>query len=244
RVPSILVVAVLGILAVYFLGLWHYGVSIVGEVPKGLPTFTLPDFSWPHARDLFSMAITLALIGYMEAVSIGKAMEEKSTVETIEPNRELVAIGASNILGSFFQSYSVTGSFSRSAINYGAGARTPLSLITSVAFVILTLLFLTSLFYYLPNAVLASVIMLSVVGLIEMKYPRVLWRDSRDELVVLLFTCAGTLFLGIKEGVLWGVLLSQLLMVYRTSKPQFAVLGRIKGSDYYRNVSRFGDNIE
>ncbi len=244
KLPSILIVVVLGILAVYFFGLWHYGVSIVGEVPRGLPSFKLPDFSWPHARDLFTMAVTLALIGYMEAVSIGKAMEEKSNEETIEPNRELMALGASNLLGSFFQSYSVTGSFSRSAINFGAGAKTPLSLIISVTLVVLTLLFFTPLFYYLPSAVLASIIMVSVVGLINIKYPKVLWKYSRDEFVLLLFTFAITLFLGIKEGILWGVLFSLLLMVYRTSKPHFAVLGRIKGSDYYKNVNRFGDNIE
>lgn len=244
KLPSILIAVVLGILAVYFFGLWQYGVAIVGEVPQGLPSFNLPDFSWPHVRDLFTMAVTLALIGYMEAISIGRAMEEKSNEETIEPNKELMALGASNLLGSFFQAYSVTGSFSRSAINFGAGAKTPLSLIISVALVVLTLLFFTPLFYYLPSAVLASIIMVSVVGLINIKYPKVLWKYSRDEFILLLFTFAITLFLGIKEGILWGVLFSLLLMVYRTSKPHFAVLGRIKGSDYYKNVNRFGDNIE
>ncbi len=109
---------------------------------------------------------------------------------------------------------------------------------------ILTLLFLTPMFYYLPKAVLASIIMVSVFGLIDFAYPKTLWKYRKDEFVVLIFTFLITLFIGIKEGVLIGVLFSLLLMVYRTSKPHFAVLGKIKGSEYYKNVERFGDEIE
>jgi len=110
--------------------------------------------------------------------------------------------------------------------------------------VVVTLLFLTPLFYFLPNAVLASIIMVSVYGLIDFVYPRILWKFRKDEFVVLVLTFLITLFIGIKEGVLVGVLFSLLLMVYRTSKPHFAILGKIRGSDYYKNVERFGDEIE
>lgn len=244
KIPGVLVVVVLGIAAVYLFDLQAYGIKIVGEIPTGLPHFHTPQISLEKVVAIAPIALTLALIGYLEAISIGKSLEEKTGEETIDPNQELIAIGASNLLGSLFQSYPVTGSFSRSAINGSAGAKTTVALLFSVAMVMLTLLFLTPLFHYLPNAVLASIIMVSVVGLIDIAYPKALWAYRKDELAILLITFLITLFVGITQGILIGVLLSLLLMVYKSSKPHFAVLGKIKGSDYYRNVDRFGDAIE
>ena len=244
KIPAILIVVVFGILAVYFLDLQQFGVKIVGEIPYGLPDFQVPNFNFQNAMDLWPIALTLALVGYLEAISIGKAMEEKNKEETIDANQELVALGTSNIVGSFFQAYPVTASFSRSAISNDVGGKTNLYALFTVFMVVLTLLFLTPLFYYLPNAVLASIIMVSVFGLIDFEYPKTLWKFRKDEFVVLILTFLITLFVGIKEGVLIGVLFSLLLMVYRTSKPHFAILGKIKGSDYYKNVERFGDEIE
>lgn len=244
KIPSILIVVVFGILAVYFLDLQQYGVKIVGEIPYGLPDFQVPNFNFQNAMDLWPIALTLALVGYLEAISIGKAMEEKNKEETIDANQELVALGTSNMVGSFFQAYPVTASFSRSAISNDVGGKTNLFALFSVLMVVLTLLFLTPLFYFLPNAVLASIIMVSVFSLINFKYPRTLWKFRKDEFVVLILTFLITLFVGIKEGVLIGVLFSLLLMVYRTSKPHFAILGKIKGSEYYKNVERFGEEIE
>ena len=244
KIPSILIVVVFGILGVYFLDLQQFGVKIVGEIPYGLPDFQVPNFNFQNAMDLWPIALTLALVGYLEAISIGKAIEEKNKEETIDANQELVALGASNMVGSFFQAYPVTASFSRSAISNDVGGKTNLYALFSVFMVVLTLLFLTPLFYYLPNAVLASIIMVSVFGLIDFEYPRTLWKFRKDEFVVLILTFLITLFVGIKEGVLIGVLFSLLLMVYRTSKPHFAILGKIKGSEYYKNIERFGDEIE
>ena len=244
KIPSILIVVVLGILGVYFLDLQQYGVKIVGEIPHGLPDFQVPNFNFQNAMDLWPIALTLALVGYLEAISIGKAIEEKNKEETIDANQELVALGTSNIVGSFFQAYPVTASFSRSAISNEVGGKTNLFALFSVIMVVVTLLFLTPLFYYLPNAVLASIIMVSVFGLIDVEYPKTLWKFRKDEFVVLILTFLITLFVGIKEGVLIGVLFSLLLMVYRTSKPHFAVLGKIVGSDYYKNVARYGNEIE
>ncbi|MBU2947458.1 SulP family inorganic anion transporter [Zobellia uliginosa] len=243
RIPGILFVVILGILAVYFLQLATYGVNIVGEIPTGLPSFRLHEFKIDTILELAPIAVTLALIGYLEAISIGKSMEEQTGEETIDANKELIALGSTNMLGSLFQSYVVTGSFSRSAISSQSGAKTPMSLIFSALVVAITLLFLTPLFYYLPNAVLASIIMVSVYGLIDVAYPKSLWEYRKDELFVLLTTFLITLFAGISEGILAGVLLSLLLMVYKSSKPHFAVLGRIDGSDYYKNVDRFGQNV-
>lgn len=244
RFPAILLVVVLSSLAVYFFNLETYGVKVVGEVPAGLPSFNVHNFSWEKIRSIWPIALTLALVGYLEAISIGRAFEEKNKEETIDPNQELIALGASNMVGSFFQSYSVTASFSRSAINYEAGAKTTVAALISVIMVALTLLFLTPLFYNLPNAALASIIMVSVFGLIDLSYPQKLWKQRKDEFMVLLMTFLITLFVGIVQGILIGVLLSLLLMVYRTSKPHFAVLGSIKGTDYYKNIDRFGEEAE
>ncbi|QWX84348.1 solute carrier family 26 protein [Cellulophaga sp. HaHaR_3_176] len=243
KIPSILIAVILGIIAVYFFKLEKYGVHIVGKIPTGLPSFQVPDISLDNAFSIWPIALTLALVGYLETISIGKALEEKTGEETIEPNQELVALGVSNIVGSFFQSYSSTASFSRSAINGEAGAKTNLSALFSFIMVVLTLLFLTPIFYYLPKAVLASIIMVSVLGLIDIVYAKRLWNKRKDEFVVLIITFLVTLFIGIPQGILIGVLSSLLLMVYRTSNPHFAVLGNIEGSDYYKNVTRFSNEI-
>jgi SulP family sulfate permease len=244
RIPSILLLVVIGIAACYFFRFDNLGVEVVGEIPAGLPDFTVPNINAETVFNVWPIALAIALIGYLEAISIGKALEEKTGLETVDSNQELVALGFSNVLGSFFQSFPVTGGFSRSAINYQAGTKTNFGALFSVLLIVLTLLFFTKLFYFLPNAVLASIIMVSVFSLIDMSYAKNLWDNRRDEFVVLLITFLGTLFLGIKEGIFIGMLSSLLLMVYRTSNPHFAVLGNIKNSDYYKNIQRFSDEIE
>lgn len=242
RIPSILVVVVLGILAVHIFGLEQFGVNIVGEIPSGLPSFGIPQFRVDYLVDLLPIAFTLALVGYLEIISIGRSLEEKEERATIDPNQELIAIGSANMIGSLFRSYPVSASFSRSAILSETGVKTNMAGLFSVFLVFLTLLFFTSVFYYLPNSVLASIIMVSVSGLIDIKYPKKLWKNNKDELVVLLLTFFITLFIGIPQGILTGVLFSLLLMVYRTSNPHFAILGNIKNSEYYRNVNRFNND--
>ncbi len=241
--PTVLFMVVLGIAVVYFFELADYGVKLVGEVPSGIPRLQIPDVSLVNLLALWPIALALALVGYLEAISIGKALEEKSGEDTISPNRELIALGSTNIVASFFQGYPVTASFSRSAINFESGAKTNLAGIASVVLVILALLFLTPLFQYLPNAILASIIMVSVFGLIDIGYVQKLWNLRKDEFWVLVITFLVTLLLGITQGIVVGVLLSLLLLVYRTSKPHFAELGNIKGSDYFKNIKRFGDEV-
>lgn len=244
RLPGALIAVVLGVLVVYGLGLDAMGVRIVGDVPGGLPGFQVPEVDAGRLSELFPIALALALIAFMEAISVAKAVEEKRGENRVDPNQELVALGLSNIMGSLFQSYPVTGGFSRTAVNDQAGARTGLASIFSALVVGLTLLFLTPAFYYLPNAVLAAIIMVAVFGLIDLKYPRQLWKNRKDEFVLLLITFGLTLGLGIKEGILLGVLFSLLLLVYRISKPHIALLGRIRGTQYFRNINRFAEDIE
>lgn len=243
NIPGILIIVVLGILAVYLFQLDVYGIKLVGEVSSGFPSFIMPTLEVQDLKLLAPIAIALALVGYLEAISIGKAIEDKTGEDTIDANQELIAIGSSNIVGSFFQGYPVTASFSRSAISYEAGTKTNLSAIFSVILVVLTLLFLTPLFQYLPNAILASIIMVSVVKLIDIAYFKYLWLNRKDEFVIMLITFVITLFVGITLGILIGVLCSLLLMVYRTSKPHFVEIGNIGNSDYYKNVIRFADEV-
>ncbi|MGB5315484.1 MAG: sulfate permease [Robiginitalea sp.] len=244
KFPGALVAVVLGVLAVYFLGLSSLGVRIVGEVPDGLPVLTIPEWDATRISELFPIALTLALIAFMEAISVAKAVEEKRGENHVKANQELVALGASNIIGSLFQSYPTTGGFSRTAVNDQAGANTGLASLISSAVVGLTLLFLTPAFYYLPNAVLAAIIMVAVFGLIDLKYPATLWKNRKDEFVLLVFTFLLTLGLGIKEGILLGVLASLLLLVYRISKPHIAILGRIRDTSHFRNLDRFATDAE
>ena len=244
RIPGALIVTLLGIVVTYVFRLDQLGLSIVQEVPKGLPAFSLPSVEQSRIAELFPIAITLALIAFMEAISVAKAVEEKHKLNEVRPNQELIALGLSNVIGSLFQSYPTTGGFSRTAVNDKAGAASTLASFISAAIVGLTLLFLTPLFYYLPNTVLAAIIMVAVFGLIDIEYPKVLWKNRKDEFALLLFTFIITLTVGIKEGILFGVLLSLLLLVYRSSKPHFAILARVKNSPYYRNIKRFPEEVE
>ena len=242
--PGALLAVVLGISGAYFLGLEDLGVKIVGEVPSGLPKFNIPAVEYGRIAELAPIALTLALIAFMEAISVAKAVEERHPENEVDPNKELIALGASNIIGSLFQSYPTTGGFSRTAVNDLSGAKTGIAAIVSAMVVGLTLLFLTPLFYYLPNAVLAAIIMVAIFGLIDVHYPIQLFKNRKDEFFLLLFTFVITLGIGIKEGILLGVLVSLVLLVYRTSRPHIAVLGRVVGTDYFKNTERFGADIE
>lgn len=244
RIPGALIVTLLGIVVTYVFRLDQLGLSIVQDVPKGLPAFSFPSVEQSRIAELFPIAMTLALIAFMEAISVAKAIEEKHKLNEVRPNQELIALGLSNVIGSLFQSYPTTGGFSRTAVNDQAGAASTLASFISAAIVGLTLLFLTPLFYYLPNTVLAAIIMVAVFGLIDIDYPKVLWKNRKDEFTLLLFTFVITLTVGIKEGILYGVLLSLLLLVYRSSKPHFAILARVKNSPYYRNIKRFPEEVE
>ncbi|MFX0556613.1 SulP family inorganic anion transporter [Maribacter sp. CXY002] len=243
-IPAALVVVVLGIIGIYTFGLHEQGVKIVGEVPSGLPSLNVPTIDFTRISELLPIALTLALIAFMEAISVAKAVEEKHDDYEVDSNQELIALGTSNIIGSFFQSYPTTGGFSRTAVNDQAGAKTGVAPIISALVVGLTLLFLTPLFYYLPNAVLAAIIMVAVFGLIDLKYPVELYKNRRDEFFLLITTFLITLTIGIKEGILLGVLISLLLLVYRTSRPHMAVLGRIRNTEYFKNIIRFPEDTE
>ncbi|NAY91376.1 sulfate permease [Muricauda sp. JGD-17] len=244
KIPTALLVTILGILLVTFFQLGDLGIQVVGEIPKGMPTFQVPEIRTDLLGQLVPLAMTVALFGFMESISIAKTVEEKHSEYELDANQELRALGLSNLLGSFFQSFPISGSFSRTAVNEEAGAKTTMSLIFSVLFIAAVLLFLTPLFHNLPNAVLGAIIMVSVFGLINLSYPLQLFKNRKDEFFLLVITFLMTLFIGLIAGIVLGVLLSLLLLVYRSSKPHIAILGRIKGTNYFKNISRFADEVE
>lgn len=239
KVPSALIVVVAGILIVQFFELEKYGVKIVGKIPEGLPFFQIPTFNLELFTELLPIALTLSLIAFMEAISVAKAIEQKHNYYKVDPNKELIAIGASNIVGSLFLSYPTTGGFSRTAVNDQAGARTSISAVIAALVVGLTLLFLTPLFYNLPKAVLASIIMVAVGGLIDFEYPKRLWKNRKDEFSLLIFTFLLTLNVGITEGIVSGVVLSLIILIYRTTQPHIAILGKVPSRELYKNIERF-----
>ena len=234
-----LLVVVLGIAASALFDLPALGVAVVGEVPPGLPSPALPLVPWATLGALVPAALTIALVSFMEAISSGLAVAEDD--QRPAADRELVALGLSNLACGVMRGYPVAGGLSRTAVNAQAGARTGLAGVFTAALVALALLFLTPLLRGLPRASLAAIIVVAVFGLIDRKLPRELWRVRRRELPVLLLTFMATLTLGISTGLVLGVLASLLLFVLRTTRPHTAVLGRLPGTHVYRNLRRFPD---
>lgn len=240
RIPGALVVVVGGILVVRFLGLADEGIAITGEVPSGLPTPSLPAFGFSDLRDLLPTALTLALVQFMGVSSLTRLFATRHKY-SVNPNRELLGIGAANLVGSLFRSLPVSGSFSRTVVNAEAGARTPLANAAAAGVVGLTLLLFTPLFFYLPYAALGAIVIVSVLGLVDVKELRYLFRTKPVDGNLALFTFAVTLLVGIREGILLGVAGSALMVLFRLSRPHVAELGHIPGTRHFRDLDRAPD---
>jgi SulP family sulfate permease len=173
----------------------------------------------------------------MESISVGKTYARKNKY-SLSADRELLAVGVGNFMGGLFQGYPVAGGFSRTAVNAQAGARTPVAALITALVVALSLLFLTPLFYYMPKAVLAAIIVTAVVGLVDLKEVEHLQKVKKADLALLLLTFAATLGLGIVQGIGVGVGASLLWFVYKTTRPHLAILGRVPGTQLFRNVAR------
>lgn len=243
KIPASLVIVVLAILVVYWFKLSSGGVQILGEIPQGLPSFVIPSFDRAFMEELSGLALTLGLIGFMEAISIAKSIEVKHNSYHVDANKELVALGFSNMAGSFFQTYPATAGFARSAVNDQSGAKTPLSSLFAALIIALSLVFLTPAFFYLPKAALAAIIIVAAFGLLDFSMPKNLLSYSKRDLLILNSTLLVTVFIGIKEGILFGIILSLVMLIYRSTKPHMAVLGNIPGTHFYRNINRFDELI-
>lgn len=243
KIPAALILVVLSILSVYSFDLADRGVDILGEIPKGLPGFSIPSFDKGLMQELSGLALTLALIGFMEAISIGKSIEARHNNYRIRPNKELIALGFGNMIGSFFQTFPATAGFARSGVNDQSGANTPLASLFAASIIGLCLLFLTPAFYFLPKSVLAGIIIVAAYGLLDFSMPKNLLSYNLRDLLILNITLLITLFVGIKEGILAGIILSLVMLIYKSTKPHIAVLGQVPGTHFYKNVDRFKDLI-
>jgi SulP family sulfate permease len=243
KIPNALLVVVVGILTIRYFGDEFSDVAIVKDIPSGLPSFSFPEMDISQMRELLPIALTLVMVGYLETISIGKSLEAKQDEYKLRPNQELIALGLSNIIGSWFKAYPSTSSFSRSAINQESGATTGMASLVSVVMVLLTLLFLTPLFYHLPKTVLAAIIIVAVFGLVNIKEAIFLWKANNLDFWLLVITFFSTLLFGIEYGIMIGVGLSLIILIFRTSRPYVAELGKVPDSDFYRNKERFNEVI-
>lgn len=243
KIPNALIVVGLGILIIRYFGVQLQDVAIVKDIPSGLPEFTAPNIDFELIRELMPIALTLVMVGYLETISIGKTLEAKQDDYRIRPNQELIALGLSNMAGSFFKAYPSTSSFSRSAINQESGATTGMSSLISVIVVVLTLLFLTPIFYHLPKTVLAAIIIVAVFGLINIREAKQLWKSNNLDFWLLLVTFLSTIIFGIEYGIIAGVGLSLIILIFRTSRPYVTELGKVPESNFYRNRNRFEEVI-
>ena len=241
RIPSQLIVVGLGMFVVGFFQLETNQVDILGIVPKGMPNFSIPEFDWMLVQSLLPVSATIALISFIEVYAIGVSLEDKDKAKNIIPNRELIALGLSKFIGGFFQAFPTSGSFSRSAVNKEAGSKTIISGFYTILLIVLTLLFLTPYFYYLPKAVLGAIIIVAIFGLIEPSYIRRLWITDKRDLLMFAATATATFFIGVQEGIITGVVLSIFLLAYNVSYPHIAETSLVKGTKSFRNVDRFKD---
>ena len=228
KFPIYFTILILGTFFSYVFNLSEKGIAVVENIPKGLPEFNLPLLNYDVFIDLFKIAITLAILGYIHAISIAKKLEEKHNYYKIDPNQELLALGMSNIIGSFFQSYPVSGGLSRSAVNDESGAKSGISAIISASIVAVIIIFFTSYLYHLPKTILSSIIIVAVINLIDYKFPKKLFLNFKDEFFLLIITFFTTIFFGIIEGIILGLFISFVIIPLRLNKPGLSINYKIK----------------
>lgn len=241
--PAALVVVGVSTAVVALLRLDRTGVAILGEVPAGLPGLVLPAADLDLVRQLLPAALTIAVISYMESISTAKAFATRTRTR-VQPNQELLAVGAANVAAGLFRGFSVAGGFSRGAVNFRAGAKTQLSGVTAALVLLLAVTFLTPLFFYLPKAVLAAVIVVAVATLVDLTGARRILRVQRADGIGLLVTFFATLLIGVAQGLAVGVLASLLVFIARTARPHVVEVGRVKGTARYRNVERWATRTD
>lgn len=228
------------IISIALVSLFHLdrqGIAVVGATPKGLPSLALPEFDWPLWRKMIGPALLIAVIGYVESVSIAQTLAAKRR-ERIDLDQELIALGASNIAAGVGGGFPVTGGFARSVVNFDAGARTPAAGAFTAVGIAVAALFLTPLLFNLPKATLAATIIVAVLSLVDIKAMRRAYDYSKADFAAMMVTILGVFLFGVELGVMAGVILSILLLLHRASRPHFAIVGQVPGSEHFRNIRR------
>jgi len=234
--PVLVVIA--ATLTVAGLSLENIGVSIVGNVPIKPLGLNMEGISWNIVKELLPSAFLISIVGFIGSVSVAQSFAAKRR-QDIDPNQELVGLGLANIGSALCGAFPVTGGFSRTVLNVDCGSKSPMTGIISAFLILLTLLFLTPLFYYLPKAILASIISISMMQLVSVRDLRNLWRFSKKEAMLLIITFSVVMIEGMETGLIVGVILSILSFLWHTSHPHIAIVGRLPGTENFRNVQRF-----
>jgi SulP family sulfate permease len=228
---------ILSTIAVILLDLEAAGVKVVGRIPQSLPPLTIPVFDADLWQRLVVPALLLSVIGFVESVSVAQTLAAKRR-QRIDPDQELIGLGSANVAAAFSGGYPVTGGFARSVVNFDAGAETPAAGAYTAAGIALAALFLTPLLASLPAATLAATIIVAVLSLVDLKTPLAIWRYSKPDFAAMAATIGVTLLAGVEPGVIAGVVVSLALLLWRASRPHAAIVGRVPGTEHFRNVKR------
>ncbi|CAN0602186.1 unnamed protein product, partial [Ectocarpus sp. 12 AP-2014] len=212
-------------------------VTVVGSIPSGLPALSFPWGEYSLWRALLIPALLISLVGFVESVSMGQMLAAKRR-QRISPNQELIGLGATNLAAGFSSGMPVTGGLSRTVINYDAGAQTPAAGAFAALGIALITMSFTGWLFYLPIATLAATITVSILTLVDIPMLRQTWRYSRSDFAAMAVTILLTLCEGVEAGIIGGVTLSIALFLYRTSRPHSALVGRVPGTEHFRNVTR------
>jgi SulP family sulfate permease len=241
KIPYYLIIAIVSGLLVYLLKLTDYQVSVVGDIPSGLPGFSVPFLSFEDFLDLLPASSIKALVCFIGSYSIVQTIEARHSEDThmIDPKRELMGLGMAKLMGSFFSAMPSTGSFTRSVINKEAEGKTGFSSIITALIVAMVLLFFSSAFYYMPIPVLAAIVITSSFSLVNTDDARRLYKMDKMDFWVMISTFILTITLGIVNGVLIGISLSLLTVILRNTNPHFAILGRLPNTQSYRSIVRY-----
>ncbi|OKH37799.1 sodium-independent anion transporter [[Phormidium ambiguum] IAM M-71] len=233
-----LFIVIIGSLLVWFLQLEQTaGVKVVGKIPHGLPALTFPNLDSTAISTLLPAAFAISFVGFMEAYSVGKFLASKRR-QKVDANQEFIALGAANISASLTGGYPITGGVSRSSVNFSANANTPLASIVTASIIALTVMFLTPLFYFLPQACLAAIIVIAVSSLLDFGTLKRLWVYNRADAIAWLTAFFAVLITNVEKGILIGAAISIILHLWRTSQPHIAVVGRVGETEHFRNVLR------
>src|SRR5690554_57032 len=223
--------------AVWRLDLSNQGVRVVGEISGSLPALIMPSVDLALWKELFIPALLISIVGFVESVSVAQTLAAKRR-QRIDPDQELIGLGSANLAAAFSGGYPVTGGFARSVVNFDAGAETPAAGAFTAVGIALAALFLTPFLASLPIAVLAATIIVAVLSLVDLKTPFIIWRYSKSDFSAMAATILITLILGVESGVIAGVLLSLALFLWRSSRPHAVVVGRVPGTEHFRNIER------
>ena len=228
---------IVAIIFVSLLSLDQLGLQVVGYIPSGLPSLALPNVKLDVLVVLLPSALMISLIGYVESISVAQTLANKRR-QQINPNHELLGLGAANMASAASGGFAVTGGFSRSVVNFDAGAQTPMAGVFTAFGIALASLYLTPLLAMLPKAVLGATIFVAVLGLIEPHEIKQTWQYSKNDFSALVITLFSVLVFGVEAGVIAGVSATILLLLWRTSRPHTAIVGPLPGSEHFRNIQR------